>query len=224
MKKHITAVIPVRKGSQRVKNKNTKKFSNSTLLEIKIKQLKKLSNLDKIVVSSDCENMLSIARDLGVHTHVREEYYASSEATNSEFFKNLASSMPGQNIMYSPVTCPLISLETYEECIDLFQSQDVNNVVTVAPVKHHMWLDGKPINYDIRKSPNSQDLPDIYQITYGVCLLSKHDMIEHSNVVTRTPTFKVLNEIESIDIDTEFDFMVAEMVYNKLVGAQVVKK
>mgnify|MGYP003655875578 FL=1 len=65
-------------------------------------------------------------------------------------------------------------------------------------------------------SPNSQDLPDIYRITYGMCLISKEDMIKYSNVVTESPSFYVLNEIESVDIDTEFDFMLAETVYNKL--------
>ena len=41
-------------------------------------------------------------------------------------------------------------------------------------------------------------------------------MIEYGNIVTDNPTFKVLDEIESIDIDTEFDFMVAEFIYNKI--------
>jgi len=79
-----------------------------------------------------------------------------------------------------------------------------------------MWLDGKPLNYDIKNSPNSQDLPDIYKITYGMCLISKKDMIKYANVVTASPSFYVLNEIESVDIDTEFDFMLAETIYNKL--------
>ena len=79
--------------------------------------------------------------------------------------------------------------------------------------EHHMWLDGKPLNYDVKKSPNSQDLPDINAITYGICIISKQDMIKYRNVVTENPTFKVLDEIESIDIDTEYDFMVAEMIY-----------
>ena len=116
--------------------------------------------------------------------------------------------------MYSPVTCPLISRETFIECIEKFHVN--RNVVTVSPVKHHLWLNNKPLNYDIRKSPNSQDLPDIYQITYGVCLISREDMMEFKNVVTDEPTFKVLNEIESVDIDTEFDFMIAENIYKQL--------
>ena len=41
-------------------------------------------------------------------------------------------------------------------------------------------------------------------------------MFKYSNVVTDNPTFKVLNEIESLDIDTEFDFMIAEHVYKEL--------
>ena len=212
--KKITAVIPVRKGSQRVKNKNVKDFCGTNLLTIKIRKLKEVGLFDRIVVSSDSPLMLAIAEQEGVETHVRENYYASSEATNSEFFRNLAQSIEAEYLMYSPVTCPMISRETYIECINMFEDND--NIVTVAPVKHHLWLDNKPLNYKIEESPNSQDLPDIHMITYGVCLISREDMIKYANVVTSSPTFKVLDEIESIDIDTEFDFMVAESVYKKI--------
>lgn len=214
--KKITAIIPVRKGSVRVKNKNLKPFAGTNLLEIKIKQLKQINFINKIVVSSDCDKMLKIAKNYNVDIHKRDKYFASSKADNSEFFKNLAENIEGDYLMYSPVTCPLISKETYFDCINNFQSKDVENLVTVSPVKHHMWLEGKPLNYNVRQSPNSQDLPNIHQITYGICIISKNDMLEYRNVVTDNPTFKVLDEIESIDIDTEFDFMVAEMVYQKL--------
>ena len=184
------------------------------MLKIKIEQLKKIKSINNIVVSSDCEKMLEIAKDCGVQTHIREKYYASSEATNSEFFHNLALSIDGDHLMYSPVTCPLISRETYLECIEKYQLAE--NVVTVSPVKHHLWLDGNPLNYNIEESPNSQDLPDIYKITYGACIISRKNMINFKNIVTPNPTFKILNEIESLDIDTEFDFLLAEMIYNKL--------
>ncbi len=72
--KKITAIIPVRKGSQRVKDKNIKDFCGSSLLEIKIKSLKKVESIDKIVVTSDCTKMLDMASQLGVDTHIRETY------------------------------------------------------------------------------------------------------------------------------------------------------
>ena len=64
----ITALIPVRKGSQRVKNKNNKLFCNTSLLEIKIKQLLELQQRNKItqvIVTSDDREMLRIAKELG---------------------------------------------------------------------------------------------------------------------------------------------------------------
>ena len=47
----LTAIVPVRAGSQRVKNKNTKPFANSNLLKIKLETLKKVSMIDNIVVN-----------------------------------------------------------------------------------------------------------------------------------------------------------------------------
>ena len=50
----IAAVVPVRKNSERLKNKNFLKFyKGKSLLEIKIQQLKKIKYIDRIVVSSD---------------------------------------------------------------------------------------------------------------------------------------------------------------------------
>ena len=214
----LTAVVPVRAGSQRVKNKNTKPFADSNLLKIKLETLKKISMIDNIVVNSDSDEMLDIALSYGVSTHKREEYYASSECDNSEFFKHIAETTNSDYILCSHVTSPLISAETYFSCVDKFMNSNIENLVTVCDVKDHMWLDGKPLNYNPSESPNSQDLPDIVGVTYGISILSKDDMVKHKNVITDNPYFYRLDEIESIDIDTEFDFMVAEYVYKKVNG------
>ena len=214
----VVAVVPVRAGSQRVKNKNIRDFSNSNLLSIKLKTLKKVLKAQDIIVNSDCDIMLDIARKLGVTAVKREEYYASSECNNSEFFEHIAKVTESEYILYSPVTSPLVSKETYMSCISKFVNSNIENLVTVSEVKHHMWLDGKPLNYDPKNSPNSQDLPDIYSLNYGICLISRDDMIKHKNIVTANPSFHLLNEIESIDIDTEFDFIIAEFIYNKTKG------
>ena len=214
----VVAVVPVRAGSQRVKNKNIREFANSNLLSIKLKTLKKVLKAEDIVVNSDCDTMLDIARELGVTAVKRDDYYASSECNNSEFFEHIAKVTECDYILYSPVTSPLVSKETYMSCISKFVNSNIENLVTVSEVKHHMWLDGKPLNYDPKNSPNSQDLPDIYSLNYGICLISRDDMIRHKNIVTANPSFHLLNEIESIDIDTEFDFMIAEFIYNKTRG------
>ena len=75
--KKIIAVVPVRKGSERVKNKNFKKFSNKNLLIYKILTLKKVKNLDDIIINTDSDKAISIAKKLGVSFFRREDYFAS---------------------------------------------------------------------------------------------------------------------------------------------------
>ena len=139
--------------------------------------------------------MLSIAKDMGVSTYKREGYYASSKVNNSEYFKHVAENTDSDYIMYSPVTCPFIKVDTYKLAIERFFKDDLfDSLATSFPVKHHMWLDGKPINYDPENSPNSQDLPEILGISYGISIISKELMIKRRNVVGYNPLLYVLNE------------------------------
>ena len=60
--KTITAIIPVRAGSTRLKNKNVAPFAGTNLLVNKIRQLQEVKEITRIVVSSDSDLMLSMSR------------------------------------------------------------------------------------------------------------------------------------------------------------------
>ena len=101
-------------------------------------------------MNSDSEEALSIASEFGVEKVQREGYFASSECNNSEFFQNLAENTNSDFIMYCPCTAPLILEETYYDFISRFRNgiDRSDSLTTVSPIKNHLWLDGKPINYD----------------------------------------------------------------------------
>lgn len=58
----ITAVIPIRSGSQRVKDKNLRRFGDTTLMELKIKKLLQVPELDSIIVNTNSEEAISIVK------------------------------------------------------------------------------------------------------------------------------------------------------------------
>ena len=211
----VVAVVPVRVGSTRVTDKGIRPFVDTTLLEKKIASLKMVSGIDDIVVSSDGQNILDIATKSGANTHLREGYYASSGCTGSEFFENLANSIDSDVLVYSPPTSPFISPSTVDKAIEKYNTEECDSVATVHAVKHHMWLDNKPLNYDILNSPNSQDLPDIMRITYGVCVNSNKNVVKYKNVVGIQPFLLEINEIEAVDIDTMLDFRFAEYLFEQ---------
>lgn len=80
----ITAVIPVREGSRRLKNKNVAPFAGTNLLLNKIEQLKKMPEIARIVVSSDSDMMLEMARSAGTLTHKRAPEYCDEKIKSFE--------------------------------------------------------------------------------------------------------------------------------------------
>jgi CMP-N-acetylneuraminic acid synthetase len=209
----VTAVVAVRKGSQRVPNKNIKPFGNTTLLDLKLQTLLKVSNIDEIIVNSDCDEMIEIGKSYGVKTKKREEYFASSEASNSEFHGHIGKTTDTDYIFLAPVCSPFISSEKHEEAITQFMNSDCDSLTSTSLVKGHLWLDGKPINYDLNNVPNSQDLPDIEMINYGITIVDKNIMKTKSRVIGDNPNFIILNEYEGVDINTPFEFQTAEIIY-----------
>ena len=92
MKNQITAVIPTRSGSQRLKNKNVRPFANKSLLQIKIDILKKLiaeEYIEKIVVNTNCEQSINIAEKNNISVVRRDNYYASSKCPITEYWKEV---------------------------------------------------------------------------------------------------------------------------------------
>jgi CMP-N-acetylneuraminic acid synthetase len=216
-RKKITAVIPIRKGSQRVPNKNFKEFwKGKSLLELKIESLKQIHLIDDIVVNTDSELAIEIAKKYGVNYHRRDDYFASSQCSNSEHWYNLADTTDADLILHTPCTAPMIKSKTYYDLINRFLISSHDSGNTVGLVKEYLWLNNTPLNYDIlKKVPNSQDLPDVMKLTFGVSIISKELMLERKNVVGHNPMFYVVDEIEETDIDTQMDFDTAQCLYSR---------
>ena len=223
MSKSITAVIPTRAGSERVKQKNTKKFANSNLLEIKINIIKSLLEeklIDDIVLNSNCPASWEIAKKHDSRIHERDEYIASSECDIREYWKDAATHTDTDTMMLAQVTSPLISLETYRQCIHDYKQGDYDSLMTVRTLKEYLWRGWEGAahaqNYNWPQHPKSQDLPDdLYYLTFGVCIIDREFLLKHGNLVGKKPLMYPLEGVETVDIDTEEDFKLAEELYNK---------
>lgn len=222
----ITAVIPIRSGSQRVKDKNLRRFGDTTLMELKIKNLLQVPELDKIIVNTNSEEAIEIVRNHEAYQengegrldyHRREEYYASSQCSGSDFFKHLGEVTDTDIFVYSPCTSPFVKPDTFSKCIKAFlSSENCDCIASVSAVKEFMWLDGKPINYNPLNAPNSQDLPNVVALNFGVTVVGREDLIKNRNIIGKYPNFIETSEIEAIDIDTPLDFYIAEQLYIKM--------
>ena len=211
----LTAVVAVRKGSQRIPNKNIKPFGDSNLLEMKLNILKQVTTIDEIIVNSDCDKMLSIGKKYGCLTHKREDYYASSIVNNSDFHEHIAKVTDTDFIFLAPTCSPFVTVDSHYYAIDHFLDSKHDSLTSVDIIKNHLWLNEKPLNYSLDNIPNSQDLPDVKRLNYGISIITKESMLKNRSLIGDNPGFYELDHFESVDVDTPFDFFIAEQIYKK---------
>jgi len=214
----IKALVAVRSGSVRVSNKNLRPFAGSNLLELKLCQLKRIPNLNGIVVNSNDEGMLQIAQEYGCEVVKRDVVFSSNEVSMSDVYQNMAENFSGDVVAYINVTNPLVRDESLYNTIEIYRKicKEFDSVNSAHYIKEFMFKDNKPINYDLLKQPKSQDLPDILALNFACNVISREQMIKCKNVVGRKPYIHPIDELEATDIDSQIDFEFAEFVYNRL--------
>ena len=213
----LKALIPVRSGSVRVKNKNIRQFCNSTLLHIKVEQLLRIDRVDEVCVSSDSDEMLKVAKELGATPIKRDIKYSSSESQINDVWYHIAQNIDAEHVLYTNVTNPLINDETYQRCIDKYSEigDRYDSLNTVTMVKEFLWLNGKPLNYAWDNQPRSQDLPDVFYPNFAINILKRETMEKQRSIIGENFYPYTLGKIESIDIDDEEDFITAELLYRR---------
>ena len=217
MRNKLFAVIPVRSGSQRVKNKNFKKFGKKNLLINKIEKLKKLRNLDQIIVNTDSNKAIKIAKSMGINYFKRDNYYASSKCSNSEFWSYLGKVTNSEYIMFTNCTSPLVKISTYQKFISTFfkNKKKYNSFNTVSDVKEYLCRNNKPLNFKYKAAPNSQNLPEIFKLNFAINIIKTKDLFKNKSLIGSKPYLFKLDEIEGFDIDTPLDFDYANYLFKK---------
>lgn len=221
----ITAVIPVRKGSTRCLNKNIRDFGNTNLLTLKIMTLKKIQGIDEILVSSNCDEMLIIAKNLNVKTHKRDEKFCTTLCSGSDFMVNLAENIDTEWFMYTTCVTPLLSEQMYDDCINKLKDiGEHDSIVSANLCKNFIWHGNTPVNYDQNNAPPSQQLPDYYIPNFGCCIIKTKDVIQYRNVIGRNPCFIPTDSLEGIDIDDNNDFLNSELLFKNSINNEKISK
>jgi CMP-N,N'-diacetyllegionaminic acid synthase len=218
----VTAIIVGRKGSQRIPNKVIQPFGDTTLLELKIKQLQSCKMIDRVVVGSDGSDILDVAGDVGAETVTRPDYFCDEkQASANEMIGNMCSLIDTDIVVWAHCTNPLLSSDTYDEFVRVFlekEKEGYDSVLSVDVVKEHLWgEDRTPLNYDPygERHPLAKTLPALYKQNGGIFIQRHKDMKNNSYFFGSNPYIHVSPEEESIDINTWYDFSIAEFLYEE---------
>lgn len=224
----LSIVLPIRKGSQRVKNKNIRPFSKEgkSLTELKIIELLKIKNVDEIVVTSNydeaIEQIEAIAKDdQRVKIDRRPEHLCSSTTIVRELIEYMPTITKGEHILWLHVTSPFVKAEDYEDAIEKYfkaLKEGYDSIMSVTEIRNFLWSDKSKKIINIEESDNpwiqTQDLEPLYEINHAFYINSRDNYFSMSDRIGKNPYLYRLKGSKVIDIDWEDDFELARKLFD----------
>ena len=229
MSNRVTFFLPIRKGSQRVKNKNIRTFAGieGGLVMLKLKQLLKSKRIDQVILSTNDEVSMDIARTIDpgenkIKIIQRPEELCLDSTPLSELIKYVPTIIKEGHILWGHATTPFATAEVYDQVVEQYFNQLKNgydSLITTMELQNFILnKEAKIINYEHTegKWPRTQDLPILYEVNHAVFMASKDIYLNNLDRIGTKPFLHTQNKIESFDIDWEEDFLIAEAIYDKL--------
>ena len=224
--KTFLAIIPARGGSKRLPRKNVLDLNGKPLIAYSIEAGLDSSYIDKVVVTSDDDEILTISKKYGAVTINRPNELASDIATTFDAIKHTVDNYEKYDyIVLLQATSPLRDEKHIDEAIELLELKKADAVVSVCKMDHSpLWsntLDESLSMVGFLKDEvlkkRSQDLEKYYRLNGAIYICKTEKLLEEKSFFLKENIFSyVMDRKSSVDIDEEIDFKIAEVILNKL--------
>jgi CMP-N,N'-diacetyllegionaminic acid synthase len=226
--KRVIAVIPARGGSKSVPEKNIRSLGGKPLLAWSIEVARQVSEIDRIIVSTDDAQIASVGRTYGAEVYARPSHLASDEALVIDALKDLLQTLQAEGetpewvILLEP-TCPLRTADDVRDCLKLVAQGGYDSVATFKEAElnpHRAWrlVDGVPEVFIAGAVPwlPRQKLPKAYQLNGAVYVFRASLLAQEAKSLLVGKLGAVLMPRDrSQDIDDSVDFVIVEALLKK---------
>lgn len=212
--KKVVAMIPIKLNSERVKDKNIRTFfDGKPLVSFIAVALAGSKYIDEAYVY--CSNRkIEGYIPKAVSFLERPAYLDGNECNCNDIIREFMKVIDSDIYVVSHATAPFTTSESIDQCIEAVGNDaEFDSSFLVKKVQTFLWGEGKALNFDPQHFPRTQDLEPIYTETSGAHVFTKEVFYTYDRRVGVHPYFVEVGEIESLDIDTEEEMLIAQAVY-----------
>ena len=232
--KNVLAIIPARKNSKSIKNKNIKLLFGKPLIYYSINIAKRSKLINRVIVSSDCKKIINIAKKYGAEApFVRPKKLSKNSSKDYglflhciEWLKKNENYIPDLIVQLRP-TYPIRSVEIINKAITFALKKRnydcIRSVCEPFQNPYKMWhLNGKDFlrpllgnfKQELYNSPR-QKLKKIYWQNAYLDII-KYETIKNKKSMTGTKIIPFILSPKSIfDIDDKFSFKIVKAIFKK---------
>lgn len=217
----ILAVIPARGGSKGIPRKNVRLMNGKPLVAYAFQNAQNCPLVTDVVVTTDDEEVKSIAHIFGIQVLGRKEELAQDQVTLDPVVWDAVLQMEKQkNDRYDVVvtlqpTSPLLKSETLNRALEDFLADDKDSYISGVNQAHLSWgKDEKGYHPNYAKRLNRQQLPPHY-VEAGAFLISRRSCMAKDSRLGEKISVYEIDPSEAVDIDTDQDWVVCEYALRK---------
>jgi len=221
----ILCSICARAGSKGVKNKNIREIAGKPLIAWTIEQAKESNLFDHVVISSDSDKIIELAKEYGAEVFFkRDQFLSSDQAGKLDVIKDLLLKSEKfydkkfDYIIDLDVTSPLRDVEDIINSFNYFLETDSDNLITASLSRRSPYfnmvevVDGKVRLVKEGKFLRRQDVPKTYDMNASIYIWKRESLLNHKTIFLDKTALYIMPEERSIDIDSELDYKIVEIL------------
>ena len=224
----INAFIASRLGSARVPFKNLRLLNGRPMFEYLVDTCSRLDCFTDLYINSDSELLLKIAKERygnELKYYRRNKELGTSAATLDDYVIDFIQHVPGDVTVFLNPCSVFLKSRTILAAMNYFIEHGLDSCVASEKIQTHCFFKDNPVNFSFQeKQPRSQDLVPVHAMTSGFFIwrnetfLNSHRINGFGNFAGKFASYGI-SKLEAIDIDTEEDFRLAELIMAKAAEA-----
>jgi len=217
---NVTALVPFKLNSERVPNKNFRFLNGRPLYWWVLESLIKSDCINKIVIDTDARELietLGVPNSLEVIIKDRKNELCGDNVSMNLIIRDDINDFEDSTFLMTHTTNPFVEPSTFARAIGQYKlgvrRGEIDSIFSVNKLQARLYKeDLTPINHDPQNLIRTQDLKPIYEENSCFYIFSKESFNIYEARIGARPGISITSGIESIDIDTEDDWALAELV------------
>ena len=218
------SIIPARGGSKEVPRKNIKLFHGKPLIAYSIESAKSSRSVDRVIVSTDDNEIAVISKSYGAEVIMRPDSLATDTSPSESALIHVVETLEKNNsteidlITFLQATSPLRPEGLIDKCFDKMTLEEGDSLVSVCCEMPFYWKEkngeGKSI-HDYRVRPMRQDIKKeemIYKENGSLYIVKRDTLIKEKNRLGGKIILFPMKPEDAFEIDSEFDFWLLEKI------------
>lgn len=210
----FSAVIPIKKtGMEQIE---VLPFNGETLLDRKIKALKKIESIDEIIIASDIKEIKQFSDKYGIKFYLRDDFF-DTEEDFSQLVCDISEIVENEEIVWSFSTTPFVDEEIIRNSISEYEKLNFDiydSLITCTELKRFILDENGPLNFRTgKRHEESYDLPSLFVLVNGCFIMSKKLNMKYKYPWGKIPFKKIINKYSSFEIKSKKDFDIFTKVY-----------